>query len=279
MNAINVALNNIKFSIPINVLELAFINFNPLKKAVMESLDSMITHTVIKPKVMVDCNLIGGIYIDVDLRQCQLVETNDYSCLIKVPKKLTGGKSIVSLGTIIAGYNMGIGNPFGAFNSYGVSNGCGVVTNTSNQLMQAANNMYNNLAYSNIAQTTAMQLLGDNLIYVYSAWMNIQDSVLNCTVENDENFENLDPRLYPYFSKLCIYAVETYIFNTLYITLGEGEIYGGHQLGQIKEIVDNYRDSNEKYDEYLHNEWAGVFFHNNKKAKKRLIRLMLGNNT
>lgn len=271
MNAINVALNDIKFSIPLNVLELAFIKFNPLKKAVMESLDSMITHTVIKPKVMLDCNLIGGIYIDIDLRQCQLVETNDNSCLIKVPKRLTGGKSIVSLGTIVAGYNMGLGNPIGV-------NGYGVVTNASNQLMQAANNMYNNLAYSNVAQTTAMQLLGDNLIYVYSAWMNIQDSVLNCTVENDENFENLNARLYPYFSTLCILAVETYIFNTLYITLGEGEIYGGHQLGQIKEIVDNYRDSKEKYDEYLHNQWAGAFFHNNKKAKKRLIRLMLGNN-
>lgn len=278
MNAINVALSNIKFSIPKNLLELAFINYNPLKSAVMESLDSLITHTVIKPKVMMDCNLVGGIYVDIDLRQCVVVETDTYSCLIRVPKKLTGGKSIVSLGSIVAGYNMGINNPAGAFSSYGVSYGCSV-TNASNQLLQAANNMYNNLAYSNVAQTTAMQLIGDNLIYVYSAWLNIQDSILSCVVENDENFENLNPRLYTYFSTLCIYAVEAYIFNKLYITLGEGEIYGGHQLGQVKEIVDLYRDSKEKYDEFLHEKWAGAFFHNNKKAKKRLIRMMFGNNT
>lgn len=277
MNAINVALNNIKFSINKKILEATFINRNPLFNSVTESLDSMITNLVIKPRVMLDCNLIGGVYIDVDLRQCNLVNTSDTACLIKVPKMLTGGKSIMALSSLVANYGLGLGTPMNTINAYvttyGINNNA-----ASNQLAQAANNMYNNLAYSSVAQTTAMKLVGDNLIYVYSAWVNIQDSILRCTVENDENYENLDPRLYPYFSKLCIYAVEAYIFNTMYIALGEGEIYGGHQLGQVKEIIDNYRDSNEKYDEYLNNDWAKAVFHNNKQAKRNLIRMMMGNN-
>jgi len=260
MNAVNKALTELRYTIPEDILNIGFMERNTRINQVI-SLDERIMSSVIRPRVLVDCNLVGGIMTKVDLNRCNIVNLADREFVVEVPKILTNGKSIVSLLSIVSNV---IYSQSTAYSSM-------------SPLSSAAMNMFNNLSTENVVQTSRLELIGDNTLIVQDPTIHLMDGILRCYIENNTNLENFNPRSYISFSKLVTLAVKSYLYNTCKVKLDQGYIYGGHELGVITEIIDSYSDAEELYQEHLNTVFRKVSFMNQSENMSRYIRSILGN--
>ena len=254
MNAITYAINNIRFNIPIEVLRLSFGEPEGVFSGAV-GLDELITTRVIRPKILVDCNLVGGVSRQILVSQCK-VRRIPGGWVITVPKELTDGRSIINVTDLLSGVTRPPGTPHR-----------GGLPPTSNPLV-AVPDMLNPPM---VIPTTRLELLADNIVLVKTDVQIINNGVLNCNIENDNNLNNISPRSYTPFAKLVLLGVKAYIHNTLTIRLGEGYIYNGHELGIIKETIDNYADAHEMYQDFLENTWSKIAYMNDKNKMSNYI--------
>jgi len=260
MNAIQKALSDIKFTIPYEILSISFSESNDnLNQNI--SLDERILSSILRPRVLVDANIVGGTEIRVSLNLCRTTFLNNREFVVEVPKSLTGGRSIMTLLSLVSNvvYNQTA--------SYSEMQG----TNST------AMNMLNNMDTTNVIQTSRLELISDNVLIIQDPAMNLINGVLRCTIENSSNLENINPRSFLSFSKLCVLATKAYIYNKMLIKLDKGFVYGGHELGSIKDVIDTYSDSEEAYQEYLNTVWREVSFINDSDAMSRYVESMIGN--
>lgn len=261
MNAINNALSKIKFNIPYEVLNIAFVEYDNYNYNKIISLDEQIMAKVIRPRVLVDCNLISGqeMYVDLTFANVKYLATGEY--LLEIPKKYTNGKSIIQPLELIC--NVYYTNTFPGSNS--------------SPYVNDAVKMYNNLASHNIIQTSRLELIGENEVLVHDSSVQIINGVLRCRVELDSNLSSLHPSAFIKLENLCVLAVKAYIYNKCKILIDKGYITGGHELSSISEIVDSYQDANEQYYEFLQNTMRKVFFCSQSDNMNRFIQMQFGN--
>jgi hypothetical protein len=263
MNAITKAISELYYRIPPELLNIVFAeNAYSLQNGL--SLDEVIMNKVIRPRVLVDCNLVGGIETNVLLDYCSITSLPNSEYIINVPKTLTNGKSIITALSLFT-------------NVYG-STGYNFKGGNSNQLTTAGMTMMDNVGYTSIVHTSRLELIAENTVLVQDPAIPIVNGTMRCMVENSANLENISPRNYHVFANLVEYAVKAYCYNTFYVKLDKGYLYGGHELGVIKELIDNYSDMNTMYSEYLTTTWKKVAFMNNSNAMDRYLNSMIGNN-
>jgi hypothetical protein len=94
-------------------------------------------------------------------------------------------------------------------------------------------------------------------------------------VEYDENLNALNPRTFINFSKLCIYATKMFIHNELVVELNRGYIQGGYELNKIQEIIEEYKDAEEQYYDFLENVWRKISFMNDTESYSRYIKSLI----
>lgn len=263
MNAINKALNEIKFNIPPEILNIAFMEYAGINTNKIITLDEMIITKVIKPRCMVDCNLMQGIEMKIDLNQCNVYRTETYEYLIDVPKAVTQGKSILVPLELIC--NVMYGNYYGS---------C-----SANNILSTGSLAYNNLANASVIQSSKLELIGENNILVHDQSIIILNGILRARIEYDSNMSNLLPSSYINFGKLCILAVKAYIYNYLKVKLDKGYLYGGHELGVINEIIDSYSDANEQYYEFLTDVMRKTLYMTQSMNLNNFVKSMFGNIT
>lgn len=269
MNAISYAIKQIKFSIPEAILREAFRNYQNSWRQDITSLDERIINSVIRPRILIDCNLVGGRMAMIPLINLSPMVADQSMLVYHIPKEHTGGQTIISVLSVCylpssQGYvNAGI--------NYGTSN----VTNT-NSLMTAAQQLGD--AASNIPyiSTGYVELIGENTFTYRDNFRIGVAYYLRCMLSNDENLNNINPRSYLEFAKLCEYAVKSYIYNTLIIRMGEGKISGGQELGVFKTLVDGMADSEELYRTYLNETWRATAFMNDTQAFTRFLKIQMG---
>ena len=247
MDAISKGLQEIYFNIPIEVLNLAF---NDNQNIGVTSLDEAILSRVIRPRVLVDCNLLGGIEVYVDLVKCGVSSYyNQYSVeyIVDIPKPVTNNKSIVSVLGLYAVMN----NNYSEFTN-----------NYSNDLVNELTGAMNVANPKVPVATSRLELVGENKILVADPVAAIINGSIKCVVENNSNLSNINPRSYIALSKLFVLATKAYIYNYLQVKLGKGYIYNGHELGIVNDIIASYESANEEYYTYLNEKWRNIAFHN-----------------
>ena len=264
MNPITKALDEVKFKIPRYILEQVFNDNLYGWKSAPTSIDDSMLSLVIRPRVLVDCNLVGGAEIFVYLEGLESQLVNPYTIIYRIPKERTQGRSIIA--------------PLSVYNYLG-----GMITapgiNTpyiTNDTIMAGNAMMNALKAAPAISTAYIQLIGENTIMVRENARLTGINYLRCVVANDENMNHLQLRSYPAFSKLVTLAIKSYIYNTLVIKMDTAFLQGGQELGRFKEIVDEYADAEELYQTYLEEEWQGVAFMNDNESYTRFLKLNVG---
>ncbi len=262
MNAITKALEDLHYKVPTEILNIAFRENSEIVNAIIP-LEERITAQVIRRRVLVDLNLVGGTEIRIDTGQCYLQAVNYNEFTIQVPKAVTGGKSIVSVLSLVANSMLAASDT-----AYSIPQ------QTENAMLK----MYNNLASANVIQTTRLELIGENMVLVQDPNLSLVNSILRCTVENNSNLENISPRSYLDISELVSLAVKSYIYSRLKVKLDQGYIYYGHELGVITEIVDSYADAEQMYTDLVKTRIRKILFMNNRESMNRLIKGMLSNN-
>ena len=115
MNPIVKALDDIKFTIPYEVLNATFQdNYNDWRNKSL-SIDEQILNKIIRPRVLIDCNIVGGIMMVIPLMNINPDFADNYSTIYTIPDDRTGGRTILSVLSIgylpyMANFNMTSGN-------------------------------------------------------------------------------------------------------------------------------------------------------------------------
>jgi hypothetical protein len=274
MNAIQFALNNLKYCIPRPILEKAFLSTGVAwRQTSHTNVDEQILNNVIKARVLVDCNVIGGTQVLIPLEGLTQEKPSAYTTVIHIPKTHTQGRSINSVlnlsflspGTLAA---WGGGSTGGSVGAYAAQENSAVM-NSLQGIMAA---------HDTIPMTSSarVQLIAENTILIKDSMNLPPNSFLRCVVANDENLNNLQLRSYRKFSQLVEYAVKSYIYNELIISLDQGELQGGQVLGVIKDAVQAYSEAEQNYQDYLTDFFEAILMMSDQESYHRLIKLTIG---
>lgn len=255
MNAIDKAIQDVMFGIPPEILHYVFISRNFRDTYYPVSLEHMIRSSVIEPRVIVDCNLVGGVHAEIDASNLRPVFDDGVKKVYRVPKDMTEGRSIVSVQSV-------------GFDRMGLQEGLreqptGVVAQ-SRRVFEASKTDVPNAS-------TRVSVIGENTIMLDDHGTNSYIGRLRVILANDENMGNLDPKTYPHFSKLCELAVKAYIYTNTRIGMDKARLSGGMELGAFKDAVDEFADSNTLYQEYLRDTWTKVAIMDDRPYYNRIL--------
>jgi hypothetical protein len=266
VNPIQKALDEVKFSIPKAVLELAFKptgHFGWNRQPI--SMDERILQAVVRPRVLIDCNLVGGTEAIISLEGLEQDRTEDYSTVYRIPKNRTQGRSILSVMNVT--YTSPDALNYGA--SGGSSQGGSTLLRLGQSMMDAHGSIPN-------ISTAKVQLIGENIVMVKEALLMPGYCYLRCLLANDENMGHIQLRSYHHFCQLVMHAVKAFIYVETVIDLDMGALVGGQQLGAIKIEIDKFADSNENYLTYLREKWTKVAMMNDVETHRKRIQRMIG---
>ena len=268
MSAIAKALDEIKFRIPRQILDIVFMDDITGWRRSPMSLDELMMLKVIRPRVLYDCNLVGGQMANISLENLQPVFSDNYTFVYSIPKDRTQNRSILS--ALSVSY-MPYASMYGAAGiNYAAPGGLGgsIVSTTAQRVADAV---------SAVPPVSVgyVDLIGENTIMFRDTFRVTQAYFLRCILANEENLANINPRSYPAFSKLCELAIKSYIYNTMLIKIDQAYLQGGQELGAFKTYVENLADADQMYQDYLREVWQAVSFANDIHSYDRMIKLMI----
>lgn len=268
MSIFSKALDEIKYTIPRQVLTEAFKDTTNNWRQAPVSLDEQIMNKVIKPRVLLDANLIGGQETLVSLEGLASLYIDTYTVVFEIPAERLNFREIMSVLSI--GYL-----PYSAtYSSFG--SGVGVVNpNSLNDVLSAGQRVGNAMSSIPVVSNATAELIGYNTVMIRDQVRATNAYQLRCVLANDANLNNINLRSYPDFAKLCQLAVRSYIYNTLLIKIDNAYLQGGQELGSFKNYVESLADSEEMYQTYLREVWGAVAFMNDVTSYERFIKLQI----
>ena len=277
MNPITYSLERmIEFDIPKPILNMAFISRLMVERYTLDTLESRIREKVIEKRVLVDCNLQHGTLMNIPLAQCEKIEGDFYQAVYRIPKSLTQGKRITTClhltqatGLITANSANGMSNSTGLFAAAYINN------NRTGGIFSANMQGAASVAPVEVVSNALTYLIGENTILVKDTYIVPSTQQFRVMVENDENFNHIQPQWYTTFHELCLEAVKVYIFNNLVLEQDNVFINSGGELARFKDIVDSYEDSREMYKELLE-AWVKAAYLNDNIASTRHYQLSVG---
>lgn len=263
MNALQYTLNYIlRTQIPINILELAF----PSRVNSNVTLEERMMVECIRPIIMTDMNILGGVLTYIDLNQCYIVESGDKtgnvnmgSFIVDVPKALTANRSIIALYSLVEG-------------SATMMNS---LPNCVSPIMAEANKLMTTMTPGNVLQTGRLELVGENKVLIEAYGPSLNVGMLKVSIANNANLENVQPPYYVHVANMVSWGLKMYIYNKLRPQLDVGYLYAGHEIPYVKEVVDSYSDAVEKYEEYRQI-WGKVSVLNDTRKKTEYMSMQIG---
>lgn len=268
-NAIGLITKYIYQHIPNEVLVEAF---SPHREN--RSLDAIIKEQVIIDYVMAQANLVAGRTKKIELRVDWVKDTDDTDvshfmmskfAVYQIPPEARENRPI----TLV------IDLSYPAYLAYGTSlDQDGSVANLN--VANRADEMLSSFTQSPNNLTPQPVLLdGANGIVRLDPPMSIHtDWVLSCALEFDQNLTGVSQNLIPLLQKMTLYATQAICYNKLWIRLNQGQLVGGQQLEAMRNIVEEYREAQEKFDEALLKFRGGSMFARD--TLNNYISLMVG---
>ena len=281
MNAITFALNEVRQRIPPEILKLVFnksrinnVIYTGMSRDLPVAVSGEIRRAVIDTWVLPLINCAGAVTDDIPLAGLGFEEPLPHQRIYHIPKSMTNGRSITSVYAVVWGRNGSSAlNPYATYGNNALG-GCGVSAVT-----MASRQVANSFAPIGITQTSDVPLIGENTFLV-EGWQPIPgEHYAKVMLGHDEELSMIHPRSYPVFAALVVAATKAFIYNNYYIELGAGELVSGMQLGQIKEIVDGYRDAETIVDEIYRLQWGKVAHLGDPGRKQRHLAMLLGGKT
>lgn len=277
MNALLYAVNEIKSTIPIQLLHAGMMFDEQEQTANLTSLDEKILTKVIRKRVLLDANIVGGIETIIPLNGIQPSFYEYFYTIYNIPNEYTMNKQIISVLSLShLPVNSHFGSLGGLYGNSGLSpnNGFSSLTNT-NPLMSVTDRIGNASSSQGIMNNTHLELVAYNTVLVYAHYRVLANFALRVVLENESNLNNIQPRSYKNLGILCSLATKAYLYNKLIIPINSGYLSGGQDLGMFKSILESYSSSEEDYNTYLREVWASVAFQNDTQRNYRFLSSMI----
>lgn len=271
MDLLSISLDRVKFEIQPEILKLAFAprRYDPTRQDYTRdtqtgvSIDSVIRRQVIDARVAVDVDLCSGVEVVIPLSGIPAERVDPWNLIYRIPKSLTGGRTITTVYSI----SFGQGNALGGYQANAM--------NSSAALDAASGVLQSNLPWTPV-QTANVSLIGENTVLLSNTGQIPGLLFLRAQVTHEPNFANIPTVYYNVFTELVILATKAYIYNQVLIALDEGAIKAGASLGRIREIIDGYADSNQLYKEHLRDNWRVASHMADNDRNKRNMRYIVG---
>lgn len=276
MDALKKAIYEVKRRIPPRVLEKAFTPAHSSWFRPSESnLDEQILSLVVRPRVLVDCDLVGGVEAMIPIGDLPFDKTDNTTSIVRIPKDRTEGKSITSV-LHVAFLSMSNANGWSALMGLGTNPNYDYAENGS--VMGAALGVLSAVDKIPVTSTANAQLIAENVIMIRDVINTPANSYLRCILTNDPDLNNIQPRSYMHICKLIEFAVKSYIYNETIVDIDTAELQGGFNLGVVKTIIESYADAEQNYQDYLKDKWRAVAMMNDAVSYRRLLKLAIGGN-
>lgn len=270
MGILQKAIEELKYRIPFNILTAAFNDHNEQAwRRAPVSLDELIMTKVIRPRVIVDTNLVGGETVMVPLDGLMPLYVDNYTRVVEIPGDRINHRNIM---TVLSAHYLPYGFSFNNMNAPTAMAGYGSV----NDITSAAQRVNNSIANVPALSSAMTQLVSTNTVLIRDKLYISNVYSIRCVVANDENLENINPRNWHVFCKLCELAVKSYIYNSLILQIGSAYLSGGQELGIFRDIVDSYQNAQELYEIELREKWGKInIYFNNTEEYSKFIRMQI----
>lgn len=268
MSAITHALREVKFRVPIQILNLAFKDKHTNWRSAPLSLDELIMDGVVRPRVLLDANLVGGSTVMVNLAGLQPEVVDNMSVIYRVPPDRLGNREIMSVLHVgmmpMANYAGMTSGSFSQFTNMG--------NNTPASVGARIADSYSNMPITN---NTSVELVGANTVLIRNQYSVAGIYQLKCVVGNESNLSNISHRSWPNFARLVELAVKSFVYNTLLVRIDEAYLVGGAELGSIKNYIETLSDAEEMYQTELKEVWGVTSFCNDTVAYEQFIKTQI----
>ena len=263
--ALTKILEEIYFTIPEEIINLAFMNNRNQRINQIANVDEMMLSKVIRKRVIKDMDLATQETITVPIDKCEILHTDTLSAVIRIPDRVLGSRKVIS--AISAVERPRVVNDLVSRSSLFNTN---PLLNATNKLMTAHDDI-------NLSHSARVELVGENTIYVENIYTSFNQYDIKLLVGNDPNLTNIPPKVYKAVSKLAVYAVKSFIHINLIVKLDEGYIRGGHEINAVKGLIDDYRSAEEDYQDYYENNWKAISMMMNTDTMTDIIEGLVGN--
>lgn len=276
MNALIYAINEVNCQIPNEVLYAGMTLDEDANLINLNSLDDKILRKVLRKRVLVDCNVVGGIETMIALNQIQPSFYELYYTVYKVPAEVVMNKEIIS--ALSLAYMPGGGySGFGSGYNGGVNNGGTSMSgfNSYNPVMNVADRIGNAASSTGVLSNAHIEIVAYNTLLVYANYRTLTNFGVKVVLENDINMNNIPVRSYKNFGFLCVLGVKAYLYNKLIVAINSGYLSSGQDLGVFKSILEGYADCEEQYRTYLKEVWGATAFMADTSRYNRFLSSML----
>lgn len=270
LNPVNNAVQEIMYEIPEPILKhvFGFDRHHEWRREAPVSIDEMIKVKVIRPRVLKDCNLIGGREVVISLEGLQAYQPNTYTSIYDIPLERTAGRSItgiLSVSYLPDSTSMGtMGALYAGVNPISMSD----AATAAQRVMDSFSNVPH-------ISTAEAEIIGYNTVLIKDQYRPTITYGLRCQMSNDENLSNLQPKSYKAFAHACMLAVKAYVYVNTVVQMDRGRLEQGQDLGVFKQIIDEYKECNAEYHDYLRNVLQKVLFMNDTTTYGRFITLQM----
>lgn len=259
---------DLSYAVSEETLKLTFMEglgiYNPTS-----TLNDLIFETVIKPKVFKDWHLLGGLEISVDLNLCEVLTRQETFTVVKIPKSLTGQRSILNP-LLVRQKRKGTISHAPDDTNYGAN------TNSSGSVfLNTAEKAVNAIEAPSVYISSSLTLIGPNTVSIDTPLATTNNLLMDIEIANNLNLVNLNSRYSQEFSDFCILAIQAYIYRKLKIPLGKGAIVNGYEISEIKEEVSEFADALKDYNDMRKNKIPKIINLNNNKLTSDLYRTAL----
>lgn len=265
MNALQRAVSTVCRKVPRQLLAATFLRHNNPYLNTPNTLEYEILNQVIRPRVVADCDILGGIEDYIRLTGLPYERTPDQQSVVHIPKTRTNGRSITS--ALYLNYLDYTANTHN--NAMMNFKPCSITP-----ISAAAGAVAMAFSAGNTLGTSRLELIAENTLLIKEPVYSPQNAVLRCVLSNDENLNNLSIRTYTAFGELCTLAVKSHIYNEMIITIDEGVAQAGRSIGAYAELVRRYETAEEEYIAFLPR-WKRILFMNDSETANRFIRAQI----
>lgn len=263
MSVINLAISEIRRTIPIEVLEACFGGRTFSRFQTVTSMDEAIRSAVID-RVMMYCNNVGGAQIPIPLSGCEMDTIDVWNSVVRIPKNLTNGRRIVQALNITLHYQ----------NSLTSQHWSSYMQNNSHAQLDAAKMVMNSHMPAPGISSASLSIIGENLLLVHGHGWRTQSSAVTVILENEAEMNNLKPPIYQTFFQMVILACKSHIYNTLNVKLDQGALFGGFNLGKISSIIESYSDAEQMFQDFYKLTWRRAAIYNDPERRRIALRMI-----
>lgn len=246
-SAMGITISRILYSIPREILTEVF-RARDYTEATLP-LEAMIINKVIRTRVIPDINVFGGKTSKVVLRPEYLEDlkfnaADDYTrtgpfSLYRIPPDERENCAIVDIHHLTYAGNYAGHYP----NATGWQGGTNVPA-----LGQAVLDSH---TFASTPPRPLAELLSGDLVKLTPSQHAAVNWVMECRIGYDENVTNMSSSSVEPFANLCVAAVKAYIYNNSIIRINKAYVESGYALDEWKNIVDGYRESEQRYLELM----------------------------